>query len=94
VAFVRDQGSTFFSDGTAERNYLPEHEHQSLQTAASLGLSDKPVLRLHGLRPYVPGGPCFQKIAERTWLATGGRKMGTILGAAFARRLVEQELGA
>ena len=28
----------------------------------------------------------------RTWLASGGRKMGTILGASFAWRLVEQEL--
>jgi hypothetical protein len=32
------------------------------------------------------------RLGERLWLATGGRKMGTIVGAAFARRLVEREL--
>jgi hypothetical protein len=31
-------------------------------------------------------------MGRRTWLATGGRKMGTILGASFARLLVEDEL--
>jgi hypothetical protein len=35
----------------------------------------------------------FLRIGARTWLATGGRKMGTILGASFARRLVEVEIG-
>ena len=56
-----------------------------------MGLTD-PIKRFWGRRPYTPGGPVFRKIAARTWLATGGRKMGTILGASFARRLVEEEL--
>ena len=51
-----------------------------------------PVQRLWGYRPYVPGGPVFRKLGAHTWLATGGRKMGTILAASFARRLVEEEL--
>ena len=51
-----------------------------------------PVQTFWGRRPYVPGGPVFKKIGNRTWLATGGRKMGTILGASFARRLIEEEL--
>jgi hypothetical protein len=34
----------------------------------------------------------FLKLGSRTWLATGGRKMGTIVGASFAWRLVEDEL--
>ena len=94
VAFVRDAGTTHFSDGAAEQHYTDEHERQTLAHAASLGLTDPPLVRHHGYRPYTPGGPVFQKIGSRTWLATGGRKMGTILGASFARRLVELELGS
>jgi hypothetical protein len=92
IAFVRDVGTTHFSDGTAERNHTAEHDRQTLARAAALGLTDAPVARLWGRRPYVPGGPVFRRLGERTWLATGGRKMGTILGASFARRLVEEEL--
>jgi glycine/D-amino acid oxidase-like deaminating enzyme len=92
LAFVRDAGTTFFSDGTAERGYQPDHDRHTLERAAALGLADPPRLRLWGRRPYTPGGPLFVKLKPRTWLATGGRKMGTILGAAFARRLVEEEL--
>jgi hypothetical protein len=92
VAFVRDAGTTHFSDGTAEREYTPEHDKQTLTRAAALGLTDPPVQRLWGQRPYTPGGPVFLKIGSHTWLATGGRKMGTIIGASFARRLVEEEL--
>ncbi|MGH7172233.1 MAG: NAD(P)-binding protein [Gemmataceae bacterium] len=91
LAFVRDRGTTYFSDGTAERVYAEEHDRQSLNRAAEMGLTE-PIARLWGQRPYTPGGPVFQRIARRTWLATGGRKMGTILGASFARRLVEEEL--
>jgi glycine/D-amino acid oxidase-like deaminating enzyme len=91
-AFVRDPGTTYFSDGTAERDFTPEHDMQSLRTAADLGLTEEPLRRLHGIRPYTPHGVFFEKIGTRTWLATGGRKMGTILGAACARRLVEEEL--
>lgn len=92
IAFVRDQGTTYFSDGTAEPDYTSGHDQQSLQRAAALGLADSPIQRIWGRRPYTPGGPVFRKIANRTWLATGGRKLGTILGASFARRLVEEEL--
>ena len=60
--------------------------------SAALGLTAPPLRRLFGQRPYTPGGPLFEKLKSRTWLATGGRKMGTILGAAFSRRLVEEEL--
>jgi glycine/D-amino acid oxidase-like deaminating enzyme len=91
LAFVRDRGTTYFSDGTAERVYGEEHDCQSRSRAADMGLTE-PSARLWGNRPYVPGGPFFEQIACRTWLATGGRKMGTILGASFARRLVEEEL--
>jgi glycine/D-amino acid oxidase-like deaminating enzyme len=89
-AFVRDPGTTFFSDGTAECDYTEDHEHRTLQRAADMGLTE-PIQRLFGNRPYTPGGPVFARLAPRTWLATGGRKMGTILGASFARRLVEEE---
>jgi glycine/D-amino acid oxidase-like deaminating enzyme len=92
IAFVRDPGTTHFSDGTAEPEYTPEHDRQTLERAAALGLTETPVRRFWGRRPYTPGGPVFQKIGGRTWLATGGRKMGTLLGASFARRLVEEEL--
>lgn len=91
IAFVRDHGSTYFSDGTAEREHTPEHDRRTLQRAADMGLT-QPMRRLFGRRPYVAGGPVFEKIASRTWLATGGRKMGTILGASYARRLLDEEL--
>ena len=91
LAFVRDPGSTFFSDGTAERDYTAEHERRSLAQAASLGL-EAPVGRCRGFRPYTPGGPVFRQLGNHSWLATGGRKLGTIVGASFARRLVETEL--
>jgi glycine/D-amino acid oxidase-like deaminating enzyme len=92
IAFVRDPGTTYFSDGTAEREYTLEHDSRTLDRAAALGLADRPIRRCWGCRPYTPGGPLFRKVGRRTWLATGGRKMGTILGASCARRLVEEEL--
>lgn len=92
IAFVRDAGATHFSDGTAELDYRDEHDRQSLGRAAALGLSETPIARHWGRRPYTPGGPLFVALGQRTWLATGGRKLGTIIGAAFARRLVEVEL--
>jgi glycine/D-amino acid oxidase-like deaminating enzyme len=92
VAFVRDPRTTYFSDGTAEREYTPDHERRTLERAGAMGLTDEPVRRFWGCRPYTPGGPLFRKVGDRTWLATGGRKMGTILGASYARRLVEEEL--
>jgi glycine/D-amino acid oxidase-like deaminating enzyme len=91
IAFSRDPGLTYFSDGTAERDYTAEHERLTLDRAADLGLTG-PVRRLAGRRPYTPGGPAFFRAGRRTWVATGGRKMGTVLGASFARRLVEEEL--
>ena len=92
ISFIRDPGCTYFSDGTAERDYTEEHERLTRERAAAAGLVAPPVERLWGCRPYVPGGPVFRKLGARTWLATGGRKMGTILAASFARRLIEEEL--
>jgi glycine/D-amino acid oxidase-like deaminating enzyme len=92
ICFVRTPGSAHFSDGTAEREYTSAHDQETLDRAAALGLIDPPRERLWGYRPYTPGGPVFHPMGQRTWLATGGRKMGTILGASFARRLVEDEL--
>jgi glycine/D-amino acid oxidase-like deaminating enzyme len=91
IAFVRDTGTTYFSDGTAECEHTVEHDRRTLERAAEMGLTE-PVARLWGNRPYAPSGLVFEKIAGRTWLATGGRKMGTILGASCARRLVDEEL--
>jgi hypothetical protein len=91
IAFARDPGTTYFSDGTAERDYTAEHDRLTLGRAADLGLT-APARRLAGRRPYAPGGPVFFRLGRRTWVGTGGRKMGTVLGASFARRLVEQEL--
>jgi glycine/D-amino acid oxidase-like deaminating enzyme len=92
IAFVRNSGMTYFSDGTVERGYTSAHDRQTLTHAAGLGLTDQPSERHWGCRPYTPKGPVFLKVSSRTWLATGGRKMGTILGGAFARRLIEVEL--
>jgi glycine/D-amino acid oxidase-like deaminating enzyme len=91
IAFSRDAGSTYFSDGTAEREHTAEHDGVTLGHAAEMGLTG-PVRRLVGRRPYAPGGPVFFRAGRRTWVGTGGRKLGTVLGASFAWRLVEQEL--
>jgi glycine/D-amino acid oxidase-like deaminating enzyme len=92
LVFVRDPGTTYFSDGTAEAEYTAAHDRETLNRAACMGLVGEPLRRCWGVRPYTSGGPVFLRLSKRTWLATGGRKMGTILGAAFARRLVEEEL--
>jgi glycine/D-amino acid oxidase-like deaminating enzyme len=92
LLFPRDPGRTYFSDGTAEQAYTETHDRQTLTHARALGLTGEPIERLWGYRPYTPGGPLFLKLGSRCWLATGGRKMGTILGASLARRLVEEEL--
>jgi glycine/D-amino acid oxidase-like deaminating enzyme len=91
VAFVRDAGSTYFGDGTAEKDYTADHDRATLERAAQMGLRE-PFRRLLGWRPYTTGGPVFRKVGGRTWVATGGRKIGVVLGASFARRLVEHEL--
>jgi glycine/D-amino acid oxidase-like deaminating enzyme len=93
IAFVRDPGTTHFSDGTAEKHFAPAHDQQTLRRASETGLTCRPIRRCWGFRPYAPGGPVFRRLGHRTWLATGGRKMGTVLGAAFACRLVVDELG-
>lgn len=93
LVFVRDPGTTHFSDGTAERSYNPDvHDCVTLERAATFGLTEPPMARLWGWRPYTPRGPVFRKVGARTWVATGGRKLGTLIGASFARRLVEEEL--
>lgn len=92
LAFPRDPGVTYFSDGTAEETYTTEHDDLTLRRAADLGLKSMPVQRLYGIRPYTSGGPVFKRLGEKTWLGTGGRKMGTLFGASLARRLIEEEL--
>ncbi len=92
LVFVRDRGRTHFSDGTAECEYTHEHDRQSLQQAEQLGLTGSPLCRYWGRRPYTAGGPLFHQMGARTWLATGGRKIGTVVAASFARRLIEDEL--
>jgi glycine/D-amino acid oxidase-like deaminating enzyme len=94
IAFVRDPGRTYFSDGTAERDYTALHDQQTRDHARALGLLDEPIERCWGRRPYVPGGPVFRRLGARTWVGTGGRKLGTVLGAALARRLVEELLSS
>jgi glycine/D-amino acid oxidase-like deaminating enzyme len=91
LSVVRDPGSTYFSDGTAEPNYTVDHEQESLKRAEAMELR-VPLRQLRGIRPYVPGGPLLRRLGDRLWVATGGRKLGTLLGASFARRLVEDEL--
>ncbi len=90
IAFVRDPGTTYFSDGTAEPEYTEDHDRATRARAAALGLTEEPVRRLWGRRPYTPGGPFFQQLGTRTWLGTGGRKLGILLGASCACRLVEE----
>lgn len=94
IAFERDAGKTYFSDGTAEVDFTEQHEQQTLQRAKAIGLNTPPIERYFGYRPYTPGGPVFLRLGQRTWLATGGRKMGTILGASLAKRFVDEVIAA
>lgn len=89
IAFVRDAGSTHFSDGTAEADYHAEHDRQTLARATDMGLTGEPLRRYWGWRPYTAGGPLFRRLGSRTWVGTGGRKLGTLLGASFAQLLVQ-----
>jgi glycine/D-amino acid oxidase-like deaminating enzyme len=91
LSFVRDPGTTWFSDETSELVFTEAQERESLGRAAAIGLTGTPQI-CRGRRPYVPGGPVFRRLGNRTWLATGGRKLGTVMGASYARRLVEEEL--
>ena len=43
IAFARDAGRTFFSDGTAELDYTAGHDRQTLDHAAALGLTEPPI---------------------------------------------------
>src|SRR5581483_7994270 len=52
IAFVRDAGQTYFSDGTAEREYHEGHDRETLARAAELGLTEEPIERYWGRRPY------------------------------------------
>lgn len=97
-----DGGVTYFSDGSAilDRNYSPAvHDAATLSRARNLGLDPQGAggapRRLHGLRPYIKGGPYFGRPragvagpARRLWIGAGTEKAGTVLGAAFARMLV------
>ena len=89
LAFVREAGAAYFNDGTAEVDFGPENERRTLDRAGAMSLTD-PIERLWGIRPYTRGGPVFRRLGARTWLATGGRKLGTLFGAVFARRLLEE----
>jgi hypothetical protein len=91
LAFVRDAGSTYFSDGTAvvASSWGLQRIQETAGRAAEMGLT-RHVDILAGARPYAAGGPWFARVGRRTWAATGGEKSGTVLGAAFAARLMRE----
>jgi glycine/D-amino acid oxidase-like deaminating enzyme len=94
LAFERDAGLTYVSDGTAIKveNYKTEHTTRTLERVEGLLGFTQPRSMLYGVRPYVDGGPWFSRVSERVWCATGGRKLGTIAGAAFAHRFAREAL--
>jgi len=68
------------------------HEHLEIQKTLKRFIDDE-------INPHVdeweeaeifPAHQVFKRLGERIWLATGGRKMGTILGASFALRLIDE----
>ena len=63
VAFSRDAGTTYFSEGTAEHDYAAEHDRLTLGRAAEMGLTG-PMRRLAGRRPYAPAGRCSSDSAS------------------------------
>ena len=70
IAFARDPGSTFFSDGTAEINHANEHDRLSLERAAGLGLVETPIKR-HRAGDRIRVGAAISAQNRRGWRPAG-----------------------
>lgn len=94
IAFVRDRGMTWFGDGTAIllKNWDESRITRTVLRGCHLELNQERVKRyIVGQRPFTrsPYG-IFKQVSPKTWVVTGGGKNGTILGAYYAQRFVEE----
>ena len=92
MAFPRDSGKTYFSDGTAHKEYDRRrhyYDEATIGRAEELFSLRDPTERLFGYRPYCEGGLVFERPSQRLFVGTGGRKLGTLIGAYVAKKLVE-----
>lgn len=90
----QDEDQVWFGDGTAIRNKNWEEEKRiaaSLKRASEHGLSN-PIETNVGYRPYVKGHKdgYFKRVADKTWVSTGGGKNGIVLAAIQARKFLEE----
>lgn len=84
----------WFGDGTAIRNKNWEQDKRveaSIHRAKDHGL-ENPIKTNIGYRPYVKGHKdgYFKKLADNTWVSTGGGKNGIVLAAIQARKFLEE----
>lgn len=98
VAFTREPGTTWISDGSAilEKNWTERRAAKCLDRCAHYAQSSAlfavtPTKTQFGLRPYVVDHKqgYFARVADRTWVSTGGAKNGTVLAAYQALKFVE-----
>lgn len=95
VAFTREPGTTWISDGSAilEKNWTPERSRKCFERCVHYAPAPplESLKELFGLRPYVVDNPkgYFKKIGEKTWVSTGGAKNGTVLAAYQALKFME-----
>lgn len=92
VAFNREPGKGWISDGTAVKELTTTRKAMSLERCRK-ALGD-PQTRLEGVmgnRPYTPQAkPCYlQSHGNNLWVVTGGAKNGTIAAGWAAHKLGE-----
>lgn len=79
----------YFGDGNALKHWSPERLRQTRERAAAW-FSGEPTQSCVGARPYCEGGPAFGELDDGVWVGSGLAKFGSLVGAAFARRLMEE----
>ena len=81
----------YFSTGVSilHKNWTAEYQAKVMEHADNYGLKRKDLIHTTaGLRPYVDGGPWFQRCGQRLWGLTGAAKNGVVTGASCAKKLM------
>lgn len=94
MAFQRDPGSSYFSDGQSVKNWSSTHEEGVFKRASDFGLlPTQGAFRggetLFGVRPYTKVGAVLEHHSPGLSYITGTAKNGTVLGPALALEYLE-----
>jgi len=94
VAFNIAPNTVWMGDTTSliEKSWGEDAVNRTIERAQNWFNLRKPTRIDVGARPYVEGHPegYFNRVGPRTWVATGGAKNGTIIGAWHAERFVTE----